>query len=289
MNTKILELHDSLTRLALAPAVGGSIVNWTVRQNDQPLLRPSDPLVRQNASPRHLACYPLAPWSNRIGNGGFANPDGWLSLQANADNSPLPIHGSAWQQAWEVVSHTQNSAVLRLDSQIPFPFLAEQRFTLQDGRLSIHLQVQHKGEHPAWYGLGLHPYFPRSAHTQLQAMANTVWLCGADQLPTHEQERPLTWNFDTPQALPANGVDNAFTHWNGHARIIEPEAGYQLEIHAQACPFYLLFCPENMPFFCFEPVTHPVNAHHMNERPGLKLLHAQERTDIHFSVHYRAL
>ncbi|NYS42896.1 hypothetical protein F2S88_29045, partial [Pseudomonas syringae pv. actinidiae] len=45
-------------------------------------------------TPRRLACYPLAPWSNRIGSGGFDTPDGWFALPANSANDPLPIHGT---------------------------------------------------------------------------------------------------------------------------------------------------------------------------------------------------
>ena len=37
----MLELRDELTVLTLAPAVGGSVVNWSVRATGQPLLRHS--------------------------------------------------------------------------------------------------------------------------------------------------------------------------------------------------------------------------------------------------------
>lgn len=62
---------DRLTRLSLAPELGASLVNWEVKATGQALLRHSDLAALESGTPRRLACYPLAPWSNRIGEGGF--------------------------------------------------------------------------------------------------------------------------------------------------------------------------------------------------------------------------
>lgn len=67
----LLTLNDGVTRLTLAPHTGASIVNWSVIASGQPLLRHSNDEALNAGTPRRLACYPLAPWSNRIGNGGF--------------------------------------------------------------------------------------------------------------------------------------------------------------------------------------------------------------------------
>src|ERR1700756_3572988 len=82
----MLELEDNLTHLTLAPALGGSLVNWTVRSNGHPLLRPADQPALATGLPGKLGCFPLAPWSNRVAEGGFDNPSGWLGLEPN---SPL--------------------------------------------------------------------------------------------------------------------------------------------------------------------------------------------------------
>lgn len=284
-----LQLQDRYTHLTLAPATGGSIANWTAKESGQPLLRHSDEQALLAGTPRRLGCYPLAPWSNRISDGGFENPQGWLALEANAENSTLPIHGSAWQQPWQVVEHSEESALLRLASHVPFAYVAEQRIRLHDGRLDIHLQVTHLADTPMWHGLGLHPYFPRLPNTRLQARAGQVWECGSDSLPTQLSELPTEWNFTEARDLPKRHTDNAFTDWNGQARILQPDAGYSLEISAQGSGLYLLFCPEKLPFFCFEPVSHPVNAHHMSGKPGLVLLDRGQSHSLTFSLQYRAL
>ena len=88
MSLTLVELNDNLTSLTLAPALGASIVNWTVRDTSQPLLRHSDQHALNTGLPGKLACYPLVPWSNRIAKGGFDTPDGWLALTPNSPLDP---------------------------------------------------------------------------------------------------------------------------------------------------------------------------------------------------------
>jgi len=286
---KILELKDNFTHLTLAPELGASIVNWTVRSTGQPLLRHADSLALNTGLPGKLGCFPLVPWSNRIAQGGFDCPEGWLALVPNSLTDPLPIHGSAWQQPWQVISHTDNEVVLQLDSDTPFAYRARQRFHLREGRLSIELHVTHLAERAAWHGLGLHPYFPRTANTRLQARAEQVWLCDADKLPTQLGSLPAEWDFQHLKGLPETRVDNGFCQWDGHCMIQQPELGYELQCQASGSDYYLLYCPAGLDFFCLEPVSHPVNAHHLPGRPGLRLLEQGQSAELGFTLQYRAL
>lgn len=289
MSTPILTLQDSLTRLTVAPEIGASLVNWVRLSDSLPLLRPSDEQALASANPRKLACYPLVPWSNRIGGGGFDCPNGWLALQANTSHEALPIHGSAWQQPWQVIHQTEQAATLELHSQMPFPYHARFEIALHEGQLSLDLHVTHQGEQPTWYGLGLHPYLPRTPATRLQALARSVWLCDDDKLSSEHITIPADWDFNEQRALPQELVDNAFTDWNGQAYIVQPDHGYQLQCNTTDTNVYLLFCPTEQNFFCFEPVSHPVNAHHLPGRPGLLLLHRDQTTRLRYSLHYRPL
>lgn len=282
----LIELEDPLTHLTLAPDVGGSIVNWRVRATGQPLLRQNDEHALNSGLPGSLGCFPLAPWSNRIAKGGFDNPGGWLALTPNSVLDPLPIHGSAWQQAWKVMSHTTDEVVLAVECDTPFAYRAEQRFRLRDGALSIGLRVTHLAEQAAWHGLGLHPYFPRRPGTQLQADASQVWMSDASHLPTGLTPVPAEWDFRQLKTLPEALVNNGFCQWNGHCRIEQPELGYALECQAVGADYFLLFCPPGLEFFCVEPVSHPVNAHHLPGRPGLKLLEQGQSTQLDFTLKY---
>ena len=285
----LLELEDELTHLTLAPGLGGSIVNWTVRSTGQPLLRHNDAQALNTGQPGKLGCFPLVPWSNRIAEGGFDCPDGWLSLEPNSVTDPRPIHGSAWQQPWQVVSQAQDEVVLQLDCNIPFAYRARQRFYLSEGCLSIEVTVTHLAEHAAWHGLGLHPYLPRTTGTRLQATARQVWMCDATKLPTRLDSIPDHWDFQQLQALPDTLVDNGFCQWDGHCLIQQPDLGYELQCEASGSDYYLLYCPVGLGFFCIEPVSHPVNAHHLPGRPGLRLLAQGQSAELGFSLQYRGL
>lgn len=229
----MIELEDALTHLSLNPAVGGSLVNWRVRATGQPLLRHNDEQAIATGLPGKLGCYPLAPWSNRIAHGGFDNPLGWLALKPNSLTDPLPIHGSAWQQAWQVVSQATDEVLLAVECDTPFAYRAEQRVRLHEGTLSLALRVTHLAEEPAWHGLGLHPYFPRRPGTRLQARAAQVWLSDASKLPTGLASIPADWDFRLLNELPERVVDNGFCQWDGACRIEQPELGYVLEGQAR--------------------------------------------------------
>ncbi|WP_392889293.1 aldose 1-epimerase [Pseudomonas migulae] len=287
MTPDLLELDDGFTRLTLAPETGGSIVNWTVNGSGQPLLRHSDTHALHTGLPGKLGCFPLAPWSNRISDGGFDRPDGWLALEPNSLTDPLPIHGSAWQQPWQVVSQARDEVILQLDSTTPFAYRARQRFHLSEGKLSITLHVTHLAERAAWHGLGLHPYLPRTAGTRLQAKAEQVWMSDASKLPTRLAPLPVEWDFQQLKALPDALVDNGFCQWDGHCLIQQPDLGYELECQASGSDYFLLYCPVDLGFFCIEPVSHPVNAHHLPGRPGLVLLEQGQSAELGFSLQYR--
>ena len=49
--------------------------------------------------------------------------------------------------------------------------------------------MRHLGPDPLPYGLGVHPWFPRTPGTRLTAPVQGVWLCGDDPLPTAHTQR----------------------------------------------------------------------------------------------------
>jgi aldose 1-epimerase len=84
-------------------------------------------------------------------------------------------------------------------------------------------------------------------------------------------------------------VDNAFTEWDGECLITQADAGYQLYGQASGSDCFMLFCPQGKDFFCFEPVSHPVNAHHLSGRPGLRLLAQGQQASLEWSLTYLRL
>ena len=59
-------------------------------------------------------------------------------------------------------------------------------------------------------------------------------------------------------------MNNAFDGWDRRARITRPEDGIAISLTASlALDVFILYSPsQDADFFCFEPVSHSVDAHH---------------------------
>lgn len=89
------ELRAGALRLALRPDIGGSIAGlW---HGDLPVLRSTAPA--QLALARSSGCFPLVPYSNRLGYRRFRWKGRDYSTAANFDDSPHSLHGVGWRRA----------------------------------------------------------------------------------------------------------------------------------------------------------------------------------------------
>jgi aldose 1-epimerase len=280
-------LHHAGQRLGLVPTLGGGVAAWQLA-GEQGLLDLWRPWDGRNPDLYSLASFAMLPWSNRISAGGFEHAGQNHPMAPNRAGEPYPIHGDGWLQPWTLSQPAPDTLVMSLESHHfgnnPYNYHATQTFQLLKGGLDQTVSVTHLGDSPLPYGLGLHPWFPRSPQTRLQAAVQGVWLSGADPLPTaHTADFPASWDLN--QGLDVNGtlVDNAFTGWSGLSRIDWPEHQLRLEmrvpdIHDRGLDdgYCLLYRPPVGPAFCFEPVTHPIDAFHVPGQPGLRVLHAGE-------------
>ena len=139
------------------------------------------------------------------------------------------------------------------------------------------------------YGLGLHPYFPRTAATRLAFAAGGVWESAPDRIPTRLVEPvPAALEFRRGRALPGDTVvDHCYVGWGGLARIEWPEHGLALALRART-RYLHVFCPPDLPFLCVEPVTHPVDAFHLEGRPGLAVLEAGRTLELSVALEVSA-
>jgi aldose 1-epimerase len=298
----IVWLHHAGQRLGLVPTLGGGVAAWQLDSDDGPqnLWRPWDGV---NTDRYSLASFAMLPWSNRISAGGFEHAGRFHPMTPNRAGEPYPIHGDGWLQSWTLAQPAADTLVLSLESHgfdgNPYHYGATQHFTLLDGGLDQSVTVTHLGEGTLPYGLGLHPWFLRSAGTRLTAPVQGVWLSGADPLPTaHTPNFPATW--DLREGIRVNGslVDNGYTGWAGRARIDWPEQGRSMTMTVpevvqsagrSAHAFCLLYRPPVGPAFCFEPVTHPIDAFHLEGRPGLKTLAKGESLSLDVQWRFEVL
>ena len=285
-------LRHAGQRLGLVPTLGGGVAAWQL-QREHDVLDLWRPWDGHNPDRYALASFAMLPWSNRISGGGFEHGGQFHAMAPNRVGEPYPIHGDGWLQPWALSQPDQDTMVMALESHRfdnnPYEYRASQTFQLVDGGLHQTVSVTHLGEAPLPYGLGLHPWFLRTPQTRLHAAVQGVWLSGADPLPTrHATEFPATWDLN--RGLDVNGalVDNAFTGWSGLARVDWPEHQLSLQMHVPAVHdrghndgYCLLYRPPVGPAFCFEPVTHPIDAFHVPGQPGLQVLQSGETLTLH--------
>jgi aldose 1-epimerase len=281
----LLVINDGVAEVAIVPDLGAGLAAYDLvgASGRAPLFRPcSDP---SRAGPFDLAFNLLVPWSNRISGGGFHFNGRFRPLAPNVSGEPFPIHGNGFSSHWGTGRTTADSAELSLRSDGPgsFRYEAHASYSLTAGALTVQLSVRNVGPEPLPFGLGFHPWIVRGARTQLRARAERVVLERSDHLPAGESwvaARP-EWDFAGPRGLPSAWINNAFLGWDGRAQVLWPERRLKLDIEAgRPLSTYILYSPSaEADFFCFEPVTHPVDAHNLSGGPeanGLSVLPPQE-------------
>ncbi len=273
-------------RLDVAPSLGGGVTRFDWRHEGAlvPIFRPCcEP--RPHTDPNQLACYPLLPYSNRIGNGHFQFSGRAVEIPCNRADEPLPLHGDGWLGAWNVEEEATRVR-LSLDRRAgePYSFRAAQTYALEDATLVVTLDIENTGDDALPFGLGLHPFLMRDADTELSAAAGGLWLCGDDWLPVRHVSAPSAWQFGVAYPMPAEMVNNAFTGWSGRTSVMWPRRRLSLTIAADT-DYYVLYAPPGQDFFCFEPVDHPINAVNLpsgGEAHGMTVLALGERLSREF-------
>ena len=254
-----------------------------------PVLRPWS---GDGSEPFSLGMNLLAPFSNRISGGGFVFDGIFHELPANLEGEPFPIHGDAFQKAWCVDDHGPAFARLSLtDAGLgPFRYSAEVSYALEDGRLHTALALANEGP-TLPFGGGLHPWFPRRQDTELEFFARQVWLEDAQHLPVRKVplEDVPAWDFTASRLLPEGWINNAFCDWSGNARIVQQGFGIEVDIVAHApLDTAIVYSPgAHADFFCFEPVSHAVDALNQPGMPGLVTLAPGERVSFSVSIGWR--
>ncbi len=266
----MITLHAGASRAEIHPGMGGGLAGlWA---GDRPVLRSWS--GRAEDGPFALACNLLVPFSNRISGGGFAFEGQWHPVAANLPGEACPIHGDGFQRPWQVVELSQERAELHLvGGEIgPYRHSATVRYQLTDGALDTRLAVTNTADLALPFGLGLHPWFPRDGDTRLQFGATGLWPETPDHLPA--TKAPVAFDAGCPWAqsapLPQGWINCGFSGWDGRAEITQGKAGMSLRITSAGLGTALLFSPSaSADFFCFEPVSHPVDAHNLPGQPGL--------------------
>lgn len=262
-----LELTAGALRLALRPDLGGSIAGLWL--GDTPVLRSTEPASLERA--RLAGCYPMVPYSNRIGYRRFRWHGQDFTTAPNVEEAtPHSMHGVGWIRPWTVLSSSATEAELGLehapDAHWPFAFEVRQRFVLTPEQLTVSMQLTNRHDGPAPAGLGWHPYFTKRQRSRLHIEVSQRWENDASGLPTRKMPLP---GIDGDVAH--LGFDNCFEGWPGQARLRDERLSVRL---SSDLPYLVVFTPDVKPYYCVEPVSHVSNAIHMAEpaQHGLRSL-----------------
>ena len=274
-DARTLDLVAGGARVTLVPALGAAIAGFTWR--DAPVLRPTPAAALSDGNVRHTSCYPLVPYSNRIRNAELAFAGATFRLARNFGAHPHAIHGVGWQRAWHVEEAGAHKARLAFEHTAandgalawPWPFRAAQTFELsasdEGGHdaclLQVTLTLESRAGTPFPFGLGWHPFFPKSGATELAFDAGAVWENDATQLPARRTALPPQWRFARGRALRDLTLDNVFTGWAGTATLHASDERTRTTLRAdRACRFLVVYAPPGAAFVAIEPVTHETDA-----------------------------
>jgi aldose 1-epimerase len=267
----MIRLAAGHARAEVLPEMGAGLAALLV--GGRPVLRNWSRAVADG--PFALSMNLLAPFSNRI-SGGFKVAGTSYHLTPNLAGEPFPIHGDAFQRIWYIAEQGIDSVTLVMDNgEIgPFKYGAKVTYRLAAGSLSIQLSVTSRTERLFPFGLGFHPWFPRTEDTKLRFDATGYWPEGKHHLPSTTAPVPIPpgLNFATMAALPTDWINAGFVAWTGLAQIEQGPEAVSVAIKSNL-PTAILFSPSSVAeFFCFEPVSHPVDAHNLPGMPGLIFL-----------------
>ena len=263
-------ISDDFAEVVVFPKMGAGLARYDLlfEGRREQILRPAPEAPRD---PFELALNLLIPWSNRISGGGFRCRGIFHALAPNLVGEAFPIHGDAFYSVWRVTEARPDAVRLAFANSGIGPFLydAEIHYRLVVGALTMELAIVSRSPIALPFGFGFHPWFVRTRQTWLQAPAATVWLEDERHLPTGSafaRQRP-EWNFTSSRLLPAGWINNGFEGWSGAATIDWRDRDVRVALTADArLSTYVLYSPSaSADFFCFEPVSHPVDAHNLSD------------------------
>jgi len=250
--TATLSLQHATLHCDLAATLGGSIAGLWL--DDIPVLRSAPgPALRL----ARLACsYPLAPFSNRIGQATFSWAGRRHSLLPNNPPELHAIHGVDSQHPWTVLQADAQRAQLAYSHQAdggwPFAFAAEQMIMLSADGLHLHMRLTNQSDAPMPAGLGWHPFFVKRLDSQLRFAASGRWEMDAAKLPTH---RLASTGLDTDCAT--LDVDHCFDGWPGVVQLDDELLSTRIRYNLQRL---VVFTNPTRDFVAIEPVSHVNNA-----------------------------
>lgn len=298
----IIRLTDAAQGMSvsIAPSLGNRAFEFKVHGKNLLYFPSPDIAGFRNGGAKQLNGIPfLAPWANRMADGGFwaagkwyrFDPDlGTLHLGAN----DIAIHGMLTASPlWEVtdVGADEHSAHVTSRLQFwkypdllvnwPFAHEYEMTYTLANGVLEVNTKLVNLSAKPMPVMLGFHPFFSLSDIPRSQAIVHIPARLHV-QTDAHLVATGALSPANLPDRFPLkdrafdDGYTDLIRESDGRA-IFSVEAGSK-KIEVLYGPHYqvaVVYAPPNRPFICFEPmaaITNGANLAHEGKYNELQTL-----------------
>ncbi len=292
-------LDDGRLSAGIVPDLGAGLTHFARMTNGGgqcEILRAT--AVDAVRAPTDLACFLMAPYCNRIGDAQFTFDGRPVSLTRNFAPEPHAIHGAVWRARFDVVGTSATSAGFRhnhaADDHWPWAMVCDVDYRLANAALHITLGVTNTSDDAFPAGLGIHPYFPRPNTARIQTRARAVIATDRRGLPTTDDtDHGALGKLKAGQPLP-RGLDNQLSGWSGEAQIAWSDHGDTARLWSEPrLNWAQVFTPADADFFCFEPVSHRVNAHNTPSlglpATGLRVLCPGETYSVRFVLEVASL
>lgn len=279
-----VELRHGARRVLLAPEVGGAIAAFDETRDGRSIdwLRPATPAALAARDPLGMASFPLLPYCNRIRDARFMFEGALIDLSGDGNAFAHALHGNAWRLPWRVEEVSASRARLHLLHEPsreaahhwPFAYEATQDIALDAHTLTVTMSARNLSDRPMPFGMGHHPYYPRTRNTRVHARVDAMWHSSPDLLPTHAGPHPCVDAMASREGLSADAfdLDNNFAGWSRKATIAWPDERRAITLHADA-PFdhMVVYAPGSHPdLLCVEPVSNVADWVNLNVDRALK-------------------
>jgi len=225
----VIELRAGSSSCTVSADEGGRLASLVV--DSTALIVEPDP----NLPAAGWGSFPMVPWAGRVRRGRFSFDGNEYQLPINFEQHA--IHGTGFEQAWQVVDRDETCCALSCDLDWVFGGTATQLIELADNSLSCTLAVR-AGERAMPASIGWHPWFVKPARTDLRF--ERMYLRDDDYITdatTVSPPPPPPWDdcFAGPLATPRLWIDHlevsitrACDYWviydmPAHATCVEPQ------------------------------------------------------------------
>ncbi|MBY0612210.1 MAG: hypothetical protein K2P80_08490 [Beijerinckiaceae bacterium] len=260
-------LENDAYEVAIDPSRGGLIRRLVWKRGGPPvdLLYSPESQPQSDAGIDLFGCWPLVPFANRCHGGMLVFGETRWTLPINDPASGNTMHGTGWRRAWTVDEISRQSLTLSHCCDAGFGayrYESSLRLSLRDDVIRIDLSVTNRGDEPAPFGLGLHPWFPCDETTTLRVdgvAAKVAFAPGYHPLDAIPLDPAGDFLIGGAVARETEIAIN-YVGWRGAATLTYPGSHILRITASPSLDMPLLWRPPGARFVCFEPQSHVIGA-----------------------------